>query len=150
MTNWQIPVIDLGAYRSGNPQAKSRTAAEIDRWCRQVGFLVIENHGIPRALLDRVFALGREFFDFPEAEKRRYQPRDKVVPRGYLAMAMRNLAKTLGHDSPPDLREQFLIGPLHAELERYAHVEGAGRSDPPTSASCSASSTRRWRSSRCT
>ena len=127
MSQWQLPVVDVERYRHGGLETKTRIAAEVDRGCRQVGFLLLEHHGVARPIIDRVFAVSRAFFDLPLAEKRRYHPRDPVAPRGYHALATRNLAKTLGKKAPPDLREQFFIGPLRAAPERYAEFEGAAR-----------------------
>ena len=121
-----FPSSTVGRYRNGELETKNRIAAEVDRGCRQVGFLLLEHHGVARPIIDRVFAVAREFFDLPLAEKRRYHPRDPVAPRGYHALATRNLAKTLGQKAPPDLREQFFIGPLRAAPERYARFEGSG------------------------
>ena len=45
--------------------------------------------------------------------------------RGYHALLTKNLAKTLGYDNPPDLREQFYIGPLVSRAAEFAHIAGA-------------------------
>ncbi|MCG8545842.1 MAG: 2-oxoglutarate and iron-dependent oxygenase domain-containing protein, partial [Alphaproteobacteria bacterium] len=112
MTPQRIPVIDIGPYFGGDARAKRAVAQHIGDACESIGFLVIANHSVARDLIDRAFAAGRQFFDQPAEVKARFKPSDGVIPRGYHALGTRNLAKTLGIETPPDLREQFFIGPL--------------------------------------
>ena len=93
--------------------------------CETVGFLIVTGHGIPQEVVDRAFAVSREFFDLPVEEKARFMPEDGVAPRGYHAVATRNLARTYGQETPPDLREQFFIGPLVPQAGRFAHIPEA-------------------------
>jgi isopenicillin N synthase-like dioxygenase len=127
MSRWQLPVINLCDALAGDAGARGRVAAEIDRACRDIGFLVVEGHGVPEALFARAFVAAREFFDLPVEEKMHYHPADGVAPRGYHALGTRYLARTLGEETPPDLREQFYVGPLAADPERYAGFPGAAR-----------------------
>ena len=120
-----IPVIDLGPYWSGDAVARQTVADKVGWACENIGFLVISNHGIPQDLIDRTFAVSRDFFDLPLTEKERFKPADGVAPRGYHAIATRNLAKTLGQITPPDLREQFFVGPLTPTTTKTAQVPGA-------------------------
>jgi isopenicillin N synthase-like dioxygenase len=121
----EVPVIDLAAALAGDAAARAAVGAEIDRTCREVGFLVIENHGVPVSLVDDAFAASAAFFDLPQEEKDRFRPADNAAPRGYHALGTKNLARTLGLDRPFDLREQFYIGPLAPDRERIAGYPGA-------------------------
>jgi isopenicillin N synthase-like dioxygenase len=124
--NNAIPVIDLGPYWSGDEAAKRAVAERVGWACENIGFLVIANHGVPQELIDKAFAVSRAFFDLSVAEKERFKPADGVAPRGYHAIETRNLARTLGQDTPPDLREQFYVGPLGPQNHRTARTPGAG------------------------
>ncbi len=42
----QVPVIDLGPWRSGEPGARERIAARVDEALRAAGFLLITGHGV--------------------------------------------------------------------------------------------------------
>ena len=125
MSDWNIPVIDLEPYWSGTPEGKASVAREVGWACENIGFLVIANHHVPQQLIDRAFAVSRAFFDLSTAEKSRFKPADGAAPRGYHALATRNLAKTLGYDTPPDLREQFYVGPLGPRPANIAAIPGA-------------------------
>ena len=125
MVSDAIPVIDLGPYWSGDAAARQRIAEQVDWACENIGFLVISNHGIPQSLIDQAFSVSRAFFDLPSEEKGRSKPSNGVAPRGYHALATRNLARTLGQETPPDLREQFFVGPLTSRAGPAAGTPGA-------------------------
>ena len=125
MTDRNIPVIDIGPFDGGDTAARERIASEIDRACRHIGFLTIANHGVRRRLVDHAFAVSIEFFDRPAEEKIRVKPSDAAIPRGYQAFKSRNLARTYGLEAPPDLREQFFIGPLAPNPDRFPELPQA-------------------------
>lgn len=107
-----VPVIDLAPWFAGTPAGKQSVARAVAEACETIGFLTIAGHGIDQALIDETFAVVSDFYDQPQSEKDRWRAGDSASPRGYHAIETKNLAKTLGYDNPPDLREQFYIGPL--------------------------------------
>ncbi len=121
-----VPVIDLSPYFTGG-SGKAAVARETAAACEEIGFLVIEGHGIEPAFVAEMFAVGRALFDLPLADKDSLRPDDGVSPRGYHALGTKYLARTLGKDTPPDLREQFYIGPLAPDLGRIRHIPGAAK-----------------------
>ena len=125
MTDWTIPVIDIGPFDAGEAAGK-RIAEAVDRACRHIGFLLVGNHGVRRGLIDDAFAVSIEFFERPLEEKIRAKPPDPSIPRGYQTFASRNLARTYGLEAPPDLREQFFIGPLAPDPGRFPSLPQAG------------------------
>ena len=126
MTDRHIPIIDIGPFAVGEAEIRARVAAEVDRACRDIGFLIVSNHGVPRRLIDDALAVSMAFFEQPIEEKVRAKPPDASVPRGYQSFASRNLARTYGLEAPPDLREQFFIGPLAPQPERLSGLPQAG------------------------
>lgn len=65
-----LPVIDIAPLRAmDDPEALTRTAAEIDAAARQYGFFYAEGHGIADALFDRLETASRVFFALPEGDK---------------------------------------------------------------------------------
>ena len=124
MTN-AVPVIDLAPYFAGD--GKAAVARQVAAACEEIGFLVIEGHGVAPAEIAEAFAVAYRFFELPAAEKERFRPADGVAPRGYHALGTKYLASTLGQDNPPDLREQFYIGPLVARPRGFAHIPGAAK-----------------------
>jgi isopenicillin N synthase-like dioxygenase len=109
-----ISSIDLGAFLAGTGKEQQAIAANVDTICRNIGFLIIENHGVPNDVIDNAWSVTRAFFDLPLKEKLRSRSPDPACPRGYFPMAAESLAKSLGMDTPPDIKESFGIGPLRA------------------------------------
>ncbi len=110
-----IPVFDFSNYYGCEAAARQQFADEIGAACEDVGFFVIANHGVAQSLVDHAFAVSAALFALPLEEKMRMAPVDGKTPRGYQAFATRNLGRTLGQPTPPDLREQFFIGPLQSK-----------------------------------
>jgi isopenicillin N synthase-like dioxygenase len=120
-----IPVIDLAPYFEGTPEGKRAVARQVAEACDRIGFLVISGHGVPQNEVDEAFRVAGDFFAQSDAEKERWRPAESSSARGYHALGTKNLAKTLGYDNPPDLREQFYIGPLENRADAFAHIPEA-------------------------
>jgi isopenicillin N synthase-like dioxygenase len=108
MTMMSVPVIDIAPFFSEDPAAKAAVAREIDQACRDIGSLVITGHGVPNSLIDRVYAVSRDFFDLPISEKIKCQNPTPDRIRGYFRV--RSEA-----ESPPDLNESLSIGPIDVD-----------------------------------
>lgn len=102
----EIPLIDIGGLRSGDPGQRAAVARELRAACEQRGFFYIRNHGIPETLLARVFALTEAFFDQPLDAKLALDKRFSSCNRGYEPLR----AQRLESGAPPDLKESFYIG----------------------------------------
>lgn len=109
-----IPSIDLCAFLAATDKEQQAIAADVDRICQSIGFLIIENHGVPNGIIDNAWTTTRAFFDLPLEEKLKSRSPDPTCPRGYFPMAAEALARSLGVDTPPDIKESFGIGPLRA------------------------------------
>jgi isopenicillin N synthase-like dioxygenase len=67
-----IPLLDIAAWRTGDAGQRALLAARMDEALRQSGFLLIENHGVPAALGQRIRDEAARFFALPEQAKQRY------------------------------------------------------------------------------
>lgn len=116
-----VPVIDISAWFTGDEVEKRRLAREIDAACRNVGFLVVTGHGVPKALIETLDAQSRAFFDLPLETKARWASGAADVYRGYQGMETSALAYSLDEKSnPPDHREMFTINrPMIDETDPY-------------------------------
>ena len=54
----RIPVLDIGPFLAGEPDAAAPLARAVARTCEDTGFLVIANHGIPPRLGDDTFVVA--------------------------------------------------------------------------------------------
>jgi isopenicillin N synthase-like dioxygenase len=119
-----FPTIDLARAGAGTPP-------EVDRICRETGFLAVSGHGIPPALVTDVLRVSRDFFDLPLERKMRVAMPFTGYPYGYSPFAKEALAQSYGGSTPPDLKESFSIGP-EGTWEASAWNEARGFEGAPT------------------
>lgn len=122
-----IPVVDVAPYRTGGAGGARRVAEAARAACADTGLVLVVGHGVPEALVRRLFSVSAEFFALPMEDKLRWRAADTAEPRGYMPFATKNLARTYGLEIPPDLREQFFVGPLDDWAADFSHVPGAER-----------------------
>ena len=120
----EVPVIDISASLWGPDRARLAAAREIGRACETIGFFMISGHGVPQHLVDEADGLSREFFDLPLDEKLRIEV-GSGDRRGYRRMGETAVAASLGADTPYDLREQFVTGPMPRPGDPYYEQPGA-------------------------
>ena len=107
-----IPPVDLNAFLAGTAREQQEIAADVDEICQRIGFLIIEQHGVPRQTVDAAWSACSEFFELPLDEKLKARSPDPGCPRGYFPLASEALAGSLGVETPPDVKESFGVGPL--------------------------------------
>ena len=85
----------------------------LDAVCRDIGFFIVEDHGIPVAVRDGVFDAARRFFELDPLQKDAVSIARSPCHRGYVAMAH----ETLDASRPADAKEAFDLsrdlGPGH-------------------------------------
>ncbi len=96
------------------------SAREVDAICRDTGFLVLTGHGVPQAVIDYVWTAAQTFFAQDAATKGQVAAPYAGYPYGWLGPNTEALAKSKGHDTPPDLKESFNGGPLHVPSDASA------------------------------
>jgi isopenicillin N synthase-like dioxygenase len=137
-----IPVIDLSSWTtSQSPSSiglstddqedlRQQVAKAVKQACKDIGFFVIQNHGVNETTLMKAWETVGNFFDLPIAQKLEHQSDNEAVyPYGYerserLTLgkardrsnvetnAERNRDETLDHNvALPDAKETFSIGP---------------------------------------
>lgn len=111
-----IPVVDLDQFENGNEQQRKAFVQELGKAYEAVGFVAVQNHGIPAALIEDLYSIVQQFFSLPLEKKKRYQIPGLAGQRGYTSFGQEH-AK--GSDAP-DLKEFFQFGQT---LEPGARVE---------------------------
>lgn len=112
--NADFPVFDLGAFEDADPATKAELGRQVDRICRETGFLAVSDHGVPAHVIGGVWQAAQDFFDLPADVKQRAKAPYDGYPYGYLGPELEALAKSRGVDTPPDLKESFNGGPASA------------------------------------
>src|SRR5262250_2391669 len=94
-----VPVIDIAPFLAGSPEGRARVAAQVGRACEEIGFLIVQGHGVPRELVEQMYDVSRRFFDLPLEEK--MNVRGPKRSRGYGPLGEEALSYGLGKASPP-------------------------------------------------
>ena len=113
----EIPIIDLSLLVSENRD--NEAVEEIGKACREVGFLYVKNHGIPKKLINDILAAGREFFERPLVQKEEVLLDTRI--RGYLPLGYRSYeGESIAATSN---QEGFWMGP-DRPLKSYNRLDG--------------------------
>nr|WRP99030.1 GA20-oxidase 4 [Ipomoea batatas] len=62
---FQVPVIDLSAFRSGDPVAIAEVCKLVNEACQKHGFFLVVNHGVDADLVSQAISVMDRFFDLP-------------------------------------------------------------------------------------
>jgi isopenicillin N synthase-like dioxygenase len=118
----EFPIVDLSSIPRVSAAAeptqnvslseKQALARRVDEVCRHTGFLAVVGHGVSEETISRAWNAARTFFDLPIEKKIEAKMPYVGYPYGYSPLQAEALAKSLGEETPPDLKESFSIGPL--------------------------------------
>ena len=111
-----IPIVDLSRFETTEID---QAAHELDQICREIGFLIITNHGVSNSIQDTLYFASREFFERPLVEKMRVRRPKDDQNRGYIPYGEETLARMHGGNTPPDYKEVFAIGPFDRPNDDY-------------------------------
>ena len=119
-----IPVLDLQRFESADPDEVAGAARELDAICREIGFLVIRDHGVAAETAQTaLYDAARAFFDLPLESKMTVRRPHHDQNRGYIPYGEETLARMHGGDTPPDFKEVLAIGPFDRPDDRYHSQE---------------------------
>ncbi|KAJ8547621.1 hypothetical protein K7X08_011207 [Anisodus acutangulus] len=68
-----VPLIDLGAFLSGDPIAAKRACTLVDEACKNHGFFLVVNHGVDTNLISLAHRYMDMFFELPLCDKQKVQ-----------------------------------------------------------------------------
>jgi isopenicillin N synthase-like dioxygenase len=103
----RVPIIDIGALRSGELPEMRALSNEIGHAARGTGFFSVINHGVPAELVAAAFTQSAAFFAQPLETKMRVGIEQSPAYRGYA----RNGYEQFDALHPADAKESFDIGP---------------------------------------
>lgn len=120
MSTPDLPLLDIADLDRG-PEAAESFRKALRRATHEVGFLHLR-HGIPRDVVDALFAVARRFFDLPDAEKAAIAMTRSPWFRGYTRVGGELT------EGVPDWREQIDVQaerePTVVEEPPYLRLEG--------------------------
>lgn len=101
-----IPSVDLRLFLEGDDKDRALFVERLGKAYEEVGFVAVENHGIPKDLISAMYNSVQGFFALPLEKKRGYEIPSLAGQRGYTSFGKEH-AK--GFDAP-DLKEFFQYG----------------------------------------
>lgn len=105
----EVPVIDIGDYRTGKPGALEAAAAELRHAQENVGFYVLTGHGVDQGLIDQVFEQTKIYHAQPLEKKIALKANDNNV--GYMPVkgSITRATPVAGVKPQPNLVEAFFM-----------------------------------------
>ena len=101
-----IPLIDIAPLLNGSSKGAHTVADALGRACRDVGFFYITGHGVPEALMAKVFEDSATLFSAPASVREAASFSGASGNRGYIRLG----GESLDPDKPADVKEAFNIG----------------------------------------
>ncbi|KAE8729604.1 putative 2-oxoglutarate and Fe(II)-dependent oxygenase superfamily protein [Hibiscus syriacus] len=79
-TKESIPTIDFSLLTSSNIDERSKTIQELGKACKDWGFFMVINHGVPESMMKAIIDACGEFFELTEGEKGEYEGKYVLDP----------------------------------------------------------------------
>ncbi|OJT13298.1 hypothetical protein TRAPUB_10064 [Trametes pubescens] len=120
-------------YRNATSTAeKEQTAHDIVRGFTEVGFIYLNNHGIPQETVQQAFQKSAEFFSLPFEKKSELAWRDPRANRGFVQVGRERVTQSADleeikklREKAPDYKETMEIGrDWDATYKNYWPAEG--------------------------
>lgn len=102
----KIAVVDYNNYTSGDIEKRKNFIQEFGDSFSNMGFAIVKNHGVTKALKDKLFEVSKAFFEMDVETKLKYEDLALAGQRGYISK-LRESAKGV---SVPDIKEFYHIG----------------------------------------
>lgn len=110
----EVPLVDVAALIDGS--APQGVAERIGAACEEVGFFYIENHGVPKELVERMYRSTERFFDLPfDAKQSLSVVHSGPTLRGYIP----TYAENVDPKSTRDFKECFDFGAPQEEASPF-------------------------------
>ena len=105
-----IPLIDLQP-QFDNLAKETEIIKQIRDACENNGFFAVRGHGIPEIVIEHCWQVSHDFFALAEEEKQKVKMPFAGYPYGFSGMEAETLSLSRAQMAPPDLKENFSVGP---------------------------------------
>jgi isopenicillin N synthase-like dioxygenase len=118
MASNPVPVVDFDALSQGSQQDRKSAAKEIDQAFQELGFVMLQNHGIPKEAVEETFEWSQKFFALPaDIKAQAPHPPGHTHHRGWSGRGQEKTSQHVyGKDElrqlkqSPDIKETFESG----------------------------------------
>lgn len=104
-----LPIVDLTSFFHDDTQVAKQSAAEmLVAACKDVGFVYVKGHGVPKETLDQAFRVTQRFYDLPMEEKMKApHPPGWAVHRGYSWPGLEKVSNVTSTDNVDDMAKKL-------------------------------------------
>jgi isopenicillin N synthase-like dioxygenase len=78
-----IPLVDLSHFTKGDAKVRQAFINKLAKAFREIGFVGVINHGIPKSLVQKFYKESEIFFALPVEKKKKYDVSGLAGQRGY-------------------------------------------------------------------
>ena len=103
----EFPRFNLEYFENSVGRDRKKRSKELDKICSEIGFLVLEGHGVSQKIISDQWTIVSEFFSSPLEIKREVKVPFLGYPYGWIGPDQEALAASKGEKTPPDLKESF-------------------------------------------
>ena len=108
----RLPVFNIGEFENSAGASREKYCTDLDKFCTETGFLLVENHGVPDNVIESQWTAVEQFFSQKTEDKNRVSVPYPGYPYGWIGPNKEALAASKGEKTPPDLKESFNGGPI--------------------------------------
>ncbi|KQT90725.1 2OG-Fe(II) oxygenase [Marmoricola sp. Leaf446] len=124
MSPFVVPTVDLAPYVArGTAAARAQVAADLDRACREVGFVQVQGHGVRPEVLAGLASAIDDFFALDEAAKLAVRV-DPALNRGYTPPRSESQSLSLGVQPANRMNDFFEAFGVGRGLDDHPDVPG--------------------------
>lgn len=104
-----LPIIDLSSFQKASTLDEKRVRAqELVAACRDIGFVYITGHGVPREEIKRAFEVSEMFYKLPQEDKMKApHPPGWAVHRGYSWPGLEKVSNALSENDDQEAAENL-------------------------------------------
>ena len=113
-----LPVFNLGGFENSTGTSRKSYCTKLDKFCSEIGFLLIENHAVPDKIIESQWSAVKQFFSQEPDAKMKVSVPYPGYPYGWIGPNKEALAASKGEKTPPDLKESFNGGPLQTPTKK--------------------------------
>lgn len=106
LDNDLIATVNYADFISGIPEKRKAFIENLGKSFSNMGFAIVENHGVGAPLREKLYQASRRFFALPDPLKQHYEDLQLNGQRGYVS---KNRESAKGKNTP-DMKEFFHIG----------------------------------------
>ena len=117
---FKLPIFNIGEFENSTGDLREKFCTDLDRFCSEIGFLLIENHGVPDNVIESQWTAVNQFFSQKTEDKKKASAPYPGYPYGWIGPNREALAASKGEETPPDLKESFNGGPIKPPLKKIS------------------------------